>query len=228
MDSSKPGFDFNAFVEDDDVADWFKEDFRSAEIAVHGEDHVLDPFQKQRHLTKGKPAHHISVAGGWDVAIDENHLAPFDEDDNRDEGRLRDFDPDGGGDLSTSSLLHGSTATLASGRPSSSVSSHQVKFEDQDDGKVGEGDGMEMKRVYADEDYDEAIDEEIRVRTESEEKRLKYKQTMVYCGTYIAQGLAGGCVGPTLLLLAENTSSSVDDMGLIFTTRGVSFAPAIF
>lgn len=69
----------------------------------------------------------------------------------------------------------------------------------------------------------DAIGEEIRERSAREEKRLKYRQTMVYCGTYVAQGLAGGCIGPTLLLLAANTSSTVDDMGLIFTLRGLGW-----
>jgi len=70
--------------------------------------------------------------------------------------------------------------------------------------------------------YDEAIDREIRERTERDQRRRKYHQTAVYCGTYVAQGLASGGIGPTLLLLAENTSSNVDDMGLIFTLRGVT------
>ncbi len=58
---------------------------------------------------------------------------------------------------------------------------------------------------------------------ERKTRRLKYWQTATYCATYISQGMAGGCVGPTLLLLAENTNSGYDDMGLVFAVRGIGW-----
>jgi FHS family Na+ dependent glucose MFS transporter 1 len=59
--------------------------------------------------------------------------------------------------------------------------------------------------------------------TTKKKRREKYFQTATYCCTYISQGLTGGCIGPTLLLLASNTSAALDDIGLIFTFRGVGW-----
>jgi hypothetical protein len=186
-------FNFAAFVDDED-----DDDLISAAIAVHGEgmvDDFHDPFL-QRDESKREASH--------DWELEENHPAPFDDSENRDNYKEPNGDYDDDDHRPSTSLLHVSGGA------------QRNKMHGDDD----EGMMMMQTKKLSDDGLD-AIGEEIRERSAREEKRLKYRQTMVYCGTYVAQGLAGGCIGPTLLLLAANTSSTVDDMGLIFTLRGV-------
>jgi hypothetical protein len=175
-------FDFAAFVEDDEDED------------LEG---VADPFSQRQGLHQ-EPNRHQQTIDEW-----ENHPAPFDDQEFRDE------DDD---DRPSSSLLARAPPDGDGARDRQRAAQSSLN---------GDGD-FNRKDEDGDEDQLELeLDEEIKERSAREETRLKYRQTMVYCGTYLAQGLAGGCIGPTLLLLAANTSSEVDDMGLIFTIRGV-------
>jgi hypothetical protein len=184
-------FDFAAFVEDEDDDDL--------------EEDGVDPFTQRQRLHEEPDRHQQTTIDEW-----ENHPAPFDDQEFRDE------DDD---DRPSSSLLahasdQGETVHGGGARDRQRAAQSSVNGDGEFNRKDEDGDGDE-------EQLELELDEEIKERSAREETRLKYRQTMVYCGTYLAQGLAGGCIGPTLLLLAANTSSEVDDMGLIFTIRGV-------
>ncbi|ELR17151.1 transporter, major facilitator subfamily protein [Acanthamoeba castellanii str. Neff] len=51
----------------------------------------------------------------------------------------------------------------------------------------------------------------------------KAQTTLCYYGCFLALGLAIAALGPALLALAENTGSSVAEMGYVFTARSVGY-----
>lgn len=47
-------------------------------------------------------------------------------------------------------------------------------------------------------------------------KRIKWLQTITYYCIYIAEGFTWGCIGPTLLLLAEQNRTTQESIGTLF------------
>jgi hypothetical protein len=47
-------------------------------------------------------------------------------------------------------------------------------------------------------------------------KRIKWLQTITYYCIYIAEGFTWGCIGPTLLLLAEQNGTTQESIGSLF------------
>ena len=61
------------------------------------------------------------------------------------------------------------------------------------------------------------------MRSAATSRRLHSKQTIAYCAAFVALGLTYAPLGPTLTNLAENTSTNLDQISVIFSARGFGY-----
>jgi FHS family Na+ dependent glucose MFS transporter 1 len=53
--------------------------------------------------------------------------------------------------------------------------------------------------------------------------KIKWLQTITYYCIYIAEGFTWGCIGPTLMLLAEQNGTTQESIGILFVARGTGW-----
>jgi FHS family Na+ dependent glucose MFS transporter 1 len=82
-------------------------------------------------------------------------------------------------------------------------------------------------RLRTDDETDSDISDleelDLKLPDNTNAKKIKWRQTVCYYLSYISEGYTWGCIGPTLLLLAEQVGASQEEMGNIFVARGLGW-----